>query len=136
MHIEEELDLITPVIIDIPIVQKVVSVEDLKRKEEIRLKMRARLQESIQQSKLKKRSQVEEQLKQFEIEFQANPSEDLKKKITTLQVKLGIIPKEALEELKYNLLNVPDDKLTPSQLNQKRYQKIMFEQAKQKRDKN
>lgn len=52
--------------------------------------------------------------------------EDLKKRIFVLSQKLDI--KEDLEkekeEDKYNLLTIPDDKLTPEQLKQKRIQKM------------
>ncbi|CAD8146695.1 unnamed protein product [Paramecium octaurelia] len=134
---EDHLQFLDPIYIDIPIVQKIVSAEDLKRKDENRQRMKVRLQESIQQSRINKKSQLEQQLLALQQELEADlNNEELKKKITTLQVKLGLAPKEALDELKYNLLNVPDDKLTPSQLNQKRYQKVMYEQALMKKQKN
>lgn len=39
--------------------------------------------------------------------------EELKKRIKILKVKTGRLSKESLEEDKYNLVEVNDDKLTP-----------------------
>ncbi|CAD8148169.1 unnamed protein product [Paramecium octaurelia] len=121
---DDQLQFLDSIYIDIPIVQKIVSAEDLKRKDENRQRMRVRLQESIQQSRQNRKSQLEQQLLALQQELETDQNNDeLKKKITTLQVKLGLAPKEALDELKYNLLN-------------KRYQKVMHEQALLKKQKN
>ncbi|CAK62576.1 unnamed protein product (macronuclear) [Paramecium tetraurelia] len=44
---DDQLQFLDPINIDIPIVQKIVSAEDLKRKDENRQRMKVRLQESI-----------------------------------------------------------------------------------------
>ncbi|KAM3143564.1 hypothetical protein pb186bvf_004326 [Paramecium bursaria] len=132
----DDVKYVDAITIDIPIIQKVVTQEDIKRKDEMRQRMRIRLLESVQQGNARKKAIQLENLRQLEEEYEKAPSDSLKRKILNIQVKLGMIEKDAIEQLKYNLLNTPDDKLTPSQLNIKRYQRIMFDQAAAKKQKN
>lgn len=62
----------------------------------------------------------------IEIEsLDAKNVDEVKKRVKILKVKLGYLPKEALDEDKYQYIDIPDSQLTPQQLNLKRYQIIM-----------
>jgi hypothetical protein len=52
---------------------------------------------------------------QIEIESLAGAKgiEELKKRIKILKVKLGLLPKDALDEEKFSYVDVPDSQLSP-----------------------
>ena len=50
--------------------------------------------------------------------------DDVKKRIKKVKVNLGMLPKEALEEDRYNLIGTPDAQLTQDQIKQKKIQII------------
>jgi len=119
-----------PVILEFPSnPEQVVSMEEVRRKQEMRREQAERLRETMAKRRDEKKNQQVEEVKELEaadaeIEEDESKAEEilkrldfethdeLKKRIIKLKLKLGIVSKQSLEEEKVSYINVPDDQLT------------------------
>jgi len=135
-----------PVILEFPTnPEQVVSLEEVRRKQEMRREQAERLRETMAKRREEKKEQHFEELKDLEAadaEIEADESkaeeilkrldyethDELKKRIIKMKLKLGVVSKQSLEEEKVSYINVPDEQLTAKEQRQKRYQ-VMQKQA-------